>query len=568
VQYDVFDKRPINIMSVTTLSRKDFLAGYSFPRNPTRDFERDGHPAEFASGHPWTWEWCSENEIINFGKDLITKSERSYKGFHSALSSDQKLLAISLSYERVLVYDLASKELRATLEGCGQVVFKPAQQPDEHGYSLISSISDHESRSGISSNRLVLWDLDQYGRILDEEEPIDTAAFASKAIEAILPELISEYEWTTDFVEASNLHTEFEKALGKAASDHQRRHHTSFKNAQVGKFDSVTFSDDGRLLLYHCENGSTQHGMREPNKLPHVVVYDINANKEVHRLRGHTDAIMWSAISPEQHHIASVSWDGTMRMYSANTGDLIWVTDSPGGQSWAGAFTPDSKHIIWSSKMGRVIEVLNVDDGHVVSTFQEQPVDWCRHFTWHPDSKQVALCFGKHAYVWRPFDESNGTISQYFVLDEDKAWRGMAAVQAVRWMENGRALALHFAEGTNLVYDLQANSKEVFARPKSVENVWSGFGFYGVLSGPDQPDFYLSVDGDAKVRCYRTSVPAFPSWWEKAPEEKESTTPTKKMYPETGKYVKITKVASKEVPRKDARRTSWADKGAGLWTAE
>jgi WD40 repeat protein len=555
-------------MPLTTPSRKDFLNEYSFPRNPTRDFERDGHPAEFASGHPWTWEWCDEDHVINFGKDLIIKSERSYKGFHSALSSDQKLLAISLSYERILVYDLASKELRATLEGCGQVAFRPAQQPDEHGYNLISSLSDHESRSGISSNRLVLWDLDQHGRILDEEEHIDTAAFAAKAIEAILPELITEHEWTRDFVEASTLHIEMEKALNKAAADHRRRHHTSFKDAQLGNFDSVTFSEDGRLLLYHGDNGTTQHHMREADKLPHVVVYDIVANNELYRLRGHTDAIRWSAISPDQQHIASVSWDGTMRMYSVITGDLVWATDKSEGQSWAGAFAPDSKHIMWSSKLGLVIEVLKVDDGHMVSTFQEHLGDWCRHFTWHPAGEQVALYVGKRVYVWHPFDGPNGTISQHFVLDEDKSWRGMAAVQALRWMENGRSLALRFAEGSNLVYDLQANSKEVFARPKGVENTWSGSGFYGVLKGPDQPDFYLSVDGDAKVRFYRTSVPAFPSWWEKAPEEKESTVPAKKMYPETGKYVKITKAPSKELSQKDIRRTSWADKGAKLWTAE
>jgi hypothetical protein len=40
------------------------------------------------------------------------------------------------------------------------------------------------------------------------------------------------------------------------------------------------------------------------------------------------------------------------------------------------------------------------------------------------------------------------------------------------------------------------------------------------------------------------------------------------MYPETGKYVKITKVPSKEPRQKDADRASWVGKGAELWTAE
>jgi WD40 repeat protein len=537
-------------MPMTTPHRKDLLNEYSFSWNPARDFERDAQPAEFASGHPWTWEWCGDEQTLDFGKDIVNNSEKSFQSFHSALSSDQKLLAISLSYDRILIYDLASKELRATLEGSGQVAFRPAQQPGDQGYNLISSISDFESRSGTSNNRLVLWDLDQYGRIVDEEEPIDTAAFASKAIEAILPQLVSEHEWMREFVEASNLQTEFQKSLSRTAADHRRRHHTSFTSARLGSSNCTPFSNDGRLLLYHGENGSTSGSMREADKLPHVVVFDIEANAEVHRLRGHTDLIAWSAISPDYQYIASASWDGTMRMYSSSTGGVLWVTDDVGGQSWAGSFSPDSKHILWSAANGRLIQVLDVTDGHSVSTFEEEVSDRIRDFTWHPEEDQVALCVGKHAYLWRPFDGPHGTISQHFVLDEDKTRPGTVGLRNAQWIENGRALALHFVEGSNLVYNMQTNSKEVFARPKGVRCVWSGSKFYGVLSGPDQPDFYLSVDDDAKARFYRTSVPAHPSWWDKAPEEKEAAVSSKRLYPATGKYVKITKVSSKDASHK------------------
>jgi TFIIF-interacting CTD phosphatase-like protein len=117
------------------------------------------------------------------------------------------------------------------------------------------------------------------------------------------------------------------------------------------------------------------------------------------------------------------------------------------------------------------------------------------------------------------------------------------------------------------VYDLQTNSKEIFVRPKDVESTWVVSGFYGVIG--DHENHYLSVDGDAKVRYIRTSVPRSPSWWEKEPGSVDNTTtPTKKMYPETGKYVKITKVSSKQPRPKDGDRASWAGRGAELWTAE
>jgi WD40 repeat protein len=547
-------------------TREQLLKEYTLPLIPAQDFERDGHPAEYASGHPWPAGWHSAVEAIDFSNEMREQNRGASKTLHTALSSDQKLLAISSSLERILIYDVVSKELRATLEGTGHIVFRPAQDPESNGHTLISNISDREARSGVSQNRLILWDLDQHGRLLDEEEPIDSAAFATKAIESILPELISAHEWTKEFAQVSSLHANFEKALSKAAADHRRRHHTILDNARLGNFGSVSFSDDGRLLLYHGENGTTQRGMREADKLPHVIVYDMNTGKKVHHLRGHTDAIMWSAISPDYQHIASVSWDGTMRMYTATTGDLEWVTDDSGGQSWAGAFAPDSKHIVWSCNKGREIQVLDVVSGQKVSTFVQTLNKWCRDFAWDPTGEQVALCEGKHAYIWRPFDGSDGTLAQHFLLEEEETWL-LASIKRINWIDQGRALALQFSEGTKLVYDLQTNSKEIFMRPREEDNSWESYGFYSVIDSVEQPSHYLSIDGDARVRYIRPSVPST-SWWEKEPEVETSKPTAKKIYPETGKYVKITKVSSKETRQKDVDRASWVGKGAELWTAE
>ncbi|KAF2833580.1 WD40 repeat-like protein [Ophiobolus disseminans] len=544
-----------------SFTRKDFLDAYTFPLSPVHDFELDGVPAAFASGHPRAW--ASWSEAIDFGKEVKSEVRRAYASFQTALSPDQKLLAISLNREQILIYDVATKELRATLEGAGQVVFKPAQGPEKPGYTLLSGISYDGDR-----NKLILWDLDQHGRILDEEEPIDATAFATKAIDSILPDLMTNHEWTKDFAKASNLQADFAKALRQAAADHRRRHHTILSNARVGGFGSSTFSSDGKLLIYHSTNSSTQRSMRAAEELPQVVVYDIEMNKEVYRLAGHTDAIMWSAMSPDDQHIASVAWDGTMRMYSAVTGTLEWATENSGGQSWAGAFTPDSQHIVWSSKGGRTIQVHLVADGHRVSTFQGELDDWCRNLEWHPAGESLALCAGRHVFVWHPFEGPDGRIAQHFLLDDSKDWFGMGSVHGVSWMENGRALCLQFSDGTKLAYDTLTNAKEVFARPQGVDTAWVGNGFYGVLRTGDEPDFYISVDGDGKVRYWRTSVAAFPSWWEKEKAEQKSDVPPEKPYPETGKYVKITRIPRMEASQKGNERDAWAEKGAHLWTAE
>jgi hypothetical protein len=120
---------------VRRYSRNNFLSEYSFPPRPARDFELDGYPAEFASGHPKEWAtWC---EAIDFGEAVKLDDQRAYAGFH-----------------RILVYDVATKELRATLEGAGQIAFKPAQGPEKPGYTLISSIADNASRGAGMENKL------------------------------------------------------------------------------------------------------------------------------------------------------------------------------------------------------------------------------------------------------------------------------------------------------------------------------------------------------------------------------------------------------------------------------
>ncbi|OAL48571.1 WD40 repeat-like protein [Pyrenochaeta sp. DS3sAY3a] len=557
-------------MAPRCITREDFLKEYIFPIEPARDFERNDILASFASGHPKDWGF--ETWSFNFSRDLESYGNPTYKSYHSAVSPDKKLLAISSASERILVYDIATKELRQVLEGAGSIIFRPlagdqacidsTEERDvcRHGtpvYSIISSISDEAFRGSRNNNKLTLWELDQHGRLLDEEEPIDPDSFATKAINAIMPELEANHEWTRDFINSSTLHAQFAQALNKVASDHRRRHNTVINNARLGSFGSTAFSTDGKLFLYHSSS-----------KLPEVVLYDLDEGKEIHRLSGHTDAIMWSAISPDSQYIASVSWDGTLRMYSVCTGDLLWCTQDSGGQSWAGAFSPDSKYIVWSSKSGRLVQVHNVVDGQTISTLQETFQDWCRCLKWHPVKHQIALCVGKHAYVWEPFNGTNGSILQHFEIPDSDGWRSMVSIQTANWMDQGRLLYLETSEGTKLVYDTETNSKELFRRPHGVDSAWVGHGFYGLFHEDTGNYFYLSVDGDGKVRYWRDSVPVGPSWWEKEREISVTEKSEKKSFPETGKYVKITKKSPKAFPRSAAERESWAEKGAEIWTAE
>jgi len=152
---------------------------------------------------------------------------------------------------------------------------------------------------------------------------------------------------------ALGLAESFASVLERADARHSTLRRGGIGGVKPGPFSRLFESPQWRYLAYVVHNQSTQSGMRPSERLPAVILYDTHSQKEVHRLAGHTDYIAWTAFSPDGRHIGSVSWDGTMRMYDTTTGDLEWVVDElKGRQAWIGAFSPDSRYVLFSSSNG------------------------------------------------------------------------------------------------------------------------------------------------------------------------------------------------------------------------
>ncbi|KAF2117316.1 WD40-repeat-containing domain protein [Lophiotrema nucula] len=561
-----------HIRAIVMPTRDQFLESYDVPLEAENDFQIAGVDAQWASGHPK--QWGQENSSFPMPGSSKEGQVKHYSSYNCAMSDDKKLLAIS-SDDKIWVIDVQSQEVRQELDGTGNLYFRPQVKMENEGedgedaglgsaaYTLLGSVPDTHDRGYVSRKQLIIFELDRSGRLFDEEEPIDASALAARAIASIAPELEAKHEWSKEYIKASSLQKDFELVLNVVAADHRRRHHTTIDDAVVMSYTSSPFSSDGKRMLFNYRNNSTQHGMRVAEKLPQIVVYDVEANKELFRLQGHTDMIMWADFTPDDRHIGSVSWDGTLRMWNANDGSLEWISDA-GGQCWAGAFSADSKHVVWSCNNGQKVKVQSVADGSILSTYPAKFGHWCRCLMWHPDGKQITLCAGQEAIVWRPFDPSSsdcGVVSQRFRLPYNKKWGGFVEVHKVHWFDNGNKLAVLFSDGSNLVWDSQTNAKEFFKRGQGTQVAYTDQSFFHLPGEVEDSDSYVTVDGDGMVRFWRFSVPAGPSWWEKEKEEVP-----KKEYPETGKYVKITKHIK---PKEDEKeRDGWAEKGAGLWTAE
>lgn len=255
---------------------------------------------------------------------------------------------------------------------------------------------------------VVLWNLDKNGHLIGEEEPIDTNALATKAIEAVLPELVSNHGWTTNFVIKSALHSDIESALTRVATDHRRRNYTMFDQARTSHFSSDRFSSDGKLFWYQTTNLNTENKSPESNDCPKIVrhmiiVYDIETKKTLHHFAGDTNPIFWSAMSPDQKRVASISWNGTLRMYSLESNKLEWALENPGNMFSPGAFTPDSQHIVWNVGISKVVQIHKVSNGQMVVTLDGKLNHPSGQFAWHPagdllafHTTQYVFFFGGH----------------------------------------------------------------------------------------------------------------------------------------------------------------------------
>jgi WD40 repeat protein len=278
-----------NIISISLTVQR-----YEFPIEPWCDFQIEGQAPTWASGHPK--EWFRDPQSIELPRSAKAEGRTSqiYKSIHSAISPDDKLLAVtSEDGTRILIYDIDSKELRQKLDGTGKIVFAPLpkKEPEPNApasnaiaspaYMLVSGIPGIDAPKHAAPN-LIIWELDRHGRLLDEEEEVDASAFATKAVESITAQLEENHEWSKEFIASSDLHADFESALKRVAANHRRRHYATLSNAALPGFGALPFSSDGKFMLYH-------QGNHTDRKNASVIVWDVKAGKEVLRLTGHTD---------------------------------------------------------------------------------------------------------------------------------------------------------------------------------------------------------------------------------------------------------------------------------------
>lgn len=116
------------------------------------------------------------------------------------------------------------------------------------------------------------------------------------------------------------------------------------------------FSPDEKSLIYLSQNQTIQnddsddddYADKEPSSLLTVNIWNVES-KSLHRqLYGHTDSIKRVGVSPGNLQIASISWDGTARVWDIESGLCLHTFGPYHGQLWSGAFSPNGEYLAFN----------------------------------------------------------------------------------------------------------------------------------------------------------------------------------------------------------------------------
>lgn len=161
----------------------------------------------------------------------------------------------------------------------------------------------------------------------------------------------------------------------------------------------------------------------------------------IHMLRGHTDMVYYSAWSPDGSRLLTASYDGTTRVWNAESGAMS-VLDEHSAEVEMGAWSPDGTMVATTCLDGTVkIFDMNTSEALHILTGHSAEVWWA---AWSPDGTRIATAsYDGTARVWEI-----ATGEQLLVLTEHAA-----AVSDVAWSPDGEKIATTSIDETARVWN-------------------------------------------------------------------------------------------------------------------
>lgn len=433
-----------------------------------------------------------------------------------AVNHDHTVLAVVIGSD-IDVYNLKTGKQGVFLghaDSVSEVAFLPGQSD-----SLVSwsNASDLVPRSDVHRKEIIFWsivnDLKQDQVIQDEVGRVDAA---SKSSVAHLQHLLDEQNLNVVLQDAEKQFISglLRNNLNRIVRQHTARDNVKLEGQLTLTFQAPLFNHAGDTLIYLPGPGPESVGDDKRD----IGLYHIPSGI-TKTLTGHRDAIMWIGFSPDDSLVVSACWDGSFRVWDAETGEekFKWVTDM---QNWAGAIKPDGSQFLGTDGTG-AIRIWDLKTGEMVAKY-EQGDDWRRYLDWSSDGRYLAVG-GEVSGEITLFDTqalANETGEMVPVqtryldiagVSDDEMIQHMVssslAVHSVKWVGHGhRLISATYGDVAIEVVDFDANVKWriiPFERTDDQEADWERLPKPSVSSGPFQPGYsYLASSDEIALVCH------------------------------------------------------------------
>ncbi|KAK7020276.1 hypothetical protein VNI00_017768 [Paramarasmius palmivorus] len=420
----------------TGISAAEFYANWEFKLN--HDFKFGEEPATYFPGHPK--QWGSEDIHIQPPFDDDPPEERLsintlVRSPSMAVSHDGALLAVGVDRD-IIIYDVPGATINQTIP-CAHLGSAESMcfQPGNNNILVVSSVC--MVGRGRVSHRSRIWDLEKE-RTRPRSFPDSIEAAAKKGSQAI----ISAMEWSDTPTVVGVLERRIKQILLEVQDKLDITDNRAYTSIPTRGF--VAFSHDGSYMFV-SSTGDSGHRT--------ISVMDVQSGGIRFNLLGHTDNITWVGSSPDDTLIGTSSYDQTVRLWSAETGEHIRTFVGAQGQSWAGAFSPDGK-LIAAGGSDCHVKVWDVESGDLVYTLGEYTRS-IRSLAFSPDSQKLAA--GASRGTLRVFDLAKGDCVQHWQTQNGS----FVGVIQVLYTCHG-LLVFKLADGRVLTYNDITNQKGLY----------------------------------------------------------------------------------------------------------
>jgi len=157
---------------------------------------------------------------------------------------------------------------------------------------------------------------------------------------------------------------------------------------EIGGFAELAYSPDGKTIA--CSTDKS------------IILIDVQKQKQIGLLKGHTDFIRSMAFSPDGKLIASGSLDTTLRLWDVQEQKEIWKQNCP-SHTHAVTFTPDGKSIIVGIGANGSIIIYDVEKKEQTGVLQTP--GWVSAVAISPDGQTLVSGIGSVSIIFWDFDK-------------------------------------------------------------------------------------------------------------------------------------------------------------------